>query len=133
MASSYPSYSKKKEFDDFVENFDFTDRQSIVDFFDENKRRFLNAHDGLYEKEFKSSAPKLRNCLIEQIHWSKKGRIIFLEKMKSLETNKKDPENKKTKRTGKRAAKKNIMEEKKIPTGKFPDDELEEDQTMIFQ
>lgn len=126
---SYPSYSKKKEFDQFVEDFDFSDRDQIVKFFDENKERFLAAHEGLFDKKYKSSSPKLRNCLIELIHWSKKGRSIYLETMKTLEANKDEP-----KKSGKKAKDKNIIEElpKKIPTGTFPDDELELDSTVTF-
>ena len=128
---SYPPYSKKKEFDEYVENFDFADRELITLFLNENRTRFIAAHEGLYEKNYKSSSPKLRNCLIELIHWSKKGRTLYLEKMKHLE-NSKDILPKKSLK--KKYAKTYIDEEPKpIPTGKFPDDELEVDETVIFQ
>ena len=34
---SYPPYSKKKEFDEYVDNFDFSDRDLITSFLDENR------------------------------------------------------------------------------------------------
>ena len=129
---SYPPYSKKKEFDEYVDNFDFSDRDLITSFLDENRLRFIAAHEGLYEKHYKSSSPKLRNCLIELIHWSKKGRTLYLEKMKQLENSKDILPSKKS--TKKKNSKAYIDDKPKtIPTGKFPDDELEVDDTVIFQ
>lgn len=131
----YPSYSKKKDFDKFIESFDFSDKEAISNFFDENKSRFMTAHQGLYEKNFKSSAPKLRNCLIEKIHWSKRARTVFLEKMKELDTISKSAGKEKT--ASKSRSKKKIVPPIDIsqpaPSGKFPDDDLNDDDVVQFQ